>query len=93
MGRGIMDGVDDDFIEMMGGTQEDIISYAELNGADLTKEDLDIQYALEAKEACGFGCPNCGGNLIGDGFTMVLHCENADLPVGIEPDANVIYCK
>jgi hypothetical protein len=24
------------------------------------------------------GCPNCGGDLIGDGYTSVIHCEYAD---------------
>jgi hypothetical protein len=47
MGRGIMDGIDDEYIEMMDGTEEDIIAYANRNGADLTKEDLDIQDAIE----------------------------------------------
>jgi len=37
-------------------------------------------------------CPACGGDLIGDGHTMVVHCENADLPLDIEPDADPIFC-
>ena len=38
-------------------------------------------------------CPNCGGKIIGDGYTVVLHCENAEIPAGTEPDATVIYCN
>jgi|LSQX01.2.fsa_nt_gb uncharacterized protein (DUF983 family) len=38
------------------------------------------------------GCPNCGGTLLGDGFTVVLHCENAELPMDVEPDSDVVLC-
>lgn len=45
-------------------------------------------------------CPNCGGTLIGDGHTMVIHCEFTDpwdqekYPQGpFEPDAGPIYCE
>ena len=37
-------------------------------------------------------CPICGGNLIGDGYSSVVHCENVDAPIDVEPDADVIYC-
>ena len=38
-------------------------------------------------------CPYCGGDIIGDGYTIVLHCENVDVPLDIEPDADIIYCN
>lgn len=39
-------------------------------------------------------CPICGGTLIGDGYTLVVHCENlADVPADIEPDAGPLYCN
>lgn len=38
-------------------------------------------------------CPKCGGRLLGDGFTVVLHCENAELPLDIEPDSDVVLCN
>jgi len=40
-------------------------------------------------------CPNCGGDIIGDSYTIVLHCENAedDRIFESEPDAPVILCK
>lgn len=38
-------------------------------------------------------CTNCGGEMIGDGYTMVLHCENVDMPIDVEPDADPIYCE
>ncbi len=39
-------------------------------------------------------CPNCGGELIGDGYNSVVHCENAeeDAYWYVEPDADPIYC-
>jgi len=39
-------------------------------------------------------CPKCGGSMIGDGYTTVLHCENADEPTYefLEPDAGPVYC-
>ena len=41
-------------------------------------------------------CPNCGGTLIGDGYTAVIHCENAtdvDAIAEAEADAGPIYCE
>jgi hypothetical protein len=40
-------------------------------------------------------CPNCGGSMIGDGFTFVSHCEHAhDDDYWYEaPDAGPIYCR
>ena len=38
-------------------------------------------------------CPNCGGTMIGDGYTIVKHCENVDIGLDVEPDASPIYCK
>mgnify|MGYP003596010026 CR=1 FL=1 len=42
-----------------------------------------------------FDCPNCGGKMIGDGYTCVYHCENADeeLYYDHEPDSNPVYCE
>ena len=36
-------------------------------------------------------CQVCGGDMEGDGYTVVIHCENTDA-VGYEPDAEPIYC-
>ncbi len=40
-------------------------------------------------------CPNCGGDIIGDGYTEVRRFEFADesLCEDREPDSNVVYCK
>lgn len=39
-------------------------------------------------------CKNCGGTLIGDGYTMTVHCENIDIiGEGYEADAGPIYCE
>ena len=42
-----------------------------------------------------YSCPRCGGSLIGDGYSLVIHCENAedDRVWEAEPDAPVIYCE
>jgi hypothetical protein len=37
-------------------------------------------------------CPHCGGDIIGDGYTTVCHCENADVPLDAEPDSHTIFC-
>ena len=37
-------------------------------------------------------CPKCGGTMIGDNYTMASHCENAELPDGIEADGGPVYC-
>ena len=36
-------------------------------------------------------CKNCGGDMIGDGYTVVLHCEYAEVDT-LEPDAGPVYC-
>mgnify|MGYP006967046239 CR=1 FL=1 len=38
-------------------------------------------------------CPVCGGMLVGDGYTMVRHCENVEAPMDVESDAPTIYCE
>ena len=40
-----------------------------------------------------YQCPKCGGTMVGDGYTMVSHCENVDVPQGVEADAPAIYCE
>ena len=39
-------------------------------------------------------CKICGGAMIGDGYTVVLHCEFAEEEDydGLEPDAEPVYC-
>lgn len=36
-------------------------------------------------------CKVCGGEMVGDGYTTVISCENADA-TGYEPDAEPVYC-
>lgn len=40
-------------------------------------------------------CPNCGEQLIGDGYSTVYHCPHADENTYEyhEPDANPVYCS
>jgi len=38
-------------------------------------------------------CSKCGGEMLGDGYTQVLHCEYADIEgKGFEPDAFRVEC-
>jgi hypothetical protein len=39
-------------------------------------------------------CPNCGENMIGDGYRVPLHCPNADEDdwFHAEPDIAPIHC-
>lgn len=39
-------------------------------------------------------CPLCGGRWIGDGYTVPVHCENADISgKGFEPDCSPVLCN
>lgn len=38
-------------------------------------------------------CINCGGVMVGDGFSAVLHCENVDYVGDREPDSRPVYCN
>ncbi len=39
-------------------------------------------------------CPNCGGWMRGDGFTIVQHCENYEGNIfDIEPDTEPLFCE
>lgn len=42
-----------------------------------------------------YSCPKCGDRLVGDGYTLVIHCPNADEASveGKECDANPVYCS
>ena len=55
---------------------------------------MNNNFDVDAFVQCGAVCPNCGGAILGDGYTVVLHCEFAedDLIVAAEPDAPAIYC-
>lgn len=37
-------------------------------------------------------CRDCGGDMIGDGYSVVQHCESIDKPEGVEPDAPPVHC-
>ena len=37
-------------------------------------------------------CSVCGGDLLGDGYTSVVHCENAEVGDDVEIDADVVEC-
>ncbi len=35
---------------------------------------------------------DCGESLIGDGYTVVLHCPNTENDIDVAPDSAPIYC-
>lgn len=37
-------------------------------------------------------CESCGGEILGDGYTEVRHCENANVPIDAAPDDPIILC-
>jgi len=38
-------------------------------------------------------CPHCGGSMLGDGCTTVMHCERIDITSATaEPDSAPIFC-
>lgn len=37
-------------------------------------------------------CSNCGGEIIGDGFNMVRHCEYAEVDISFPPDSELVLC-
>ncbi len=39
-----------------------------------------------------YSCPNCGSDLLGDGYHTVFHCENAEDWESHEPDAAPVLC-
>ena len=47
--------------------------------------------SVSMDNSIGDSCPNCGGSMIGDGYTVVRHCEYAD-SAGYEPDAEAVLC-
>ena len=40
-------------------------------------------------------CKKCNGGMVGDGYTTVLHCEDADPDkvMCAEPDADPVLCN
>jgi len=39
-------------------------------------------------------CQTCGGDLVGDGYSTIRHCENLDvIGEGYEPDAGPLHCQ
>ena len=38
-------------------------------------------------------CIKCGGSIVGDGYTIVEHCEYAEDYEYHEPDAGPVYCN
>ena len=40
-------------------------------------------------------CPKCGGTILGDGYSTILHCEFADEEdyFDLAPDEKIVYCR
>ena len=68
---------------------------AEHNKAlNLAKVDAALAKPLPVSNT-PYCCPICGGSIVGDGITMVEHCEFAsdELYMYIEPDGGPIWCS
>lgn len=37
-------------------------------------------------------CRDCGGNIVGDGYTSVMRCENYDGDTDVAPDSGPLHC-
>ena len=37
-------------------------------------------------------CPHCGGDLLGDGFSTLIRCENYAGDVDVAPDSGPFFC-
>lgn len=37
-------------------------------------------------------CIDCGSDILGDGFTIIYHCEYVEDLESFEPDAGTLYC-
>lgn len=37
-------------------------------------------------------CPNCGGDMEGDGYTSPITCENTETPDYAEADSGPYFC-
>lgn len=37
-------------------------------------------------------CSNCGGEIVGDGYTIVRHCEHVGDILGYSPDDETVLC-
>lgn len=39
-------------------------------------------------------CEVCGEDLVGDGYSTVMHCPNKDVDdLYLEPDSDIVYCE
>ena len=39
-------------------------------------------------------CPNCGGSMLGDGYTTPIHCEHVHGDaLLVAPDSNIVLCN
>jgi len=92
-----------EFIDFIKGVEEiefchesnDPESDQQFNRTCKTDRELisSFRFSRQPKEKVKMTCPICGGKILGDGYTTVLHCENADPALDVEPDAAVIYCE
>ena len=79
------------FIGLRSNEIDQLIS--DLKAAKAQAEKWEAEYNAHC-DAQRTVCPVCGGIIEGDGFTVVLHCENVELSdLCVEPDADPVYCE
>lgn len=61
----------------------------------MKNRDCNFVHDLEQQQKGSMNkCIKCGGDMIGDGYTTVRQCENAeDDGQPREPDADPVYCN
>ena len=77
----------------LGLCLEQQVEYGWHNSFTTNKQSKKIMSYNFKDKLHAFYCPECGGDLLGDGYTRVIHCEYADAPLDADPDAPPIYCK
>lgn len=64
------------------------------HGPKVASEYPSIAGANSVLDNQGGVCQTCGGDLVGDGYSTVRHCENLDvIGEGYEPDAGPLHCQ
>jgi hypothetical protein len=70
-------------------TQDEVGYCADCGSIECTPACPNRMRVAKADSAC----PHCGGSMLGDGYTTVMHCERVDLSsVCAEPDSAPIFC-
>lgn len=83
--------------ETLPQTHKEVGSFTPVFGGDAPSKKTNISGAPKTASNPGQRgpinvCANCGGRMIGDGVTVVRHCEFVGWPLDVEPDADPVFC-